>query len=152
MKNKNIVGVLLLTVILSSAIVLIWFPQLVDLRNVTQSRMIVAYFDNIGNLANKAKVTTSGVTVGHVDNISLAYNNKQARVLITIEDEKLQIPEDSIAQIVSTSLFGQHYIDISLGKSSNNLQDTQVLVNTQSAMYAEDLIRNIFLRKALLTQ
>ena len=84
MKNKNIVGILLLTVILSSAIVLIWFPQLVDLSHVKQSRMIVAYFDNIGNLSNKTKVTTSGVTVGHVANISLAYNNKQARVLITM--------------------------------------------------------------------
>ena len=152
MKNKKIVGVVLLTVMLSSAIVLIWFPQLVDLRHVKQSKMIVTYFDNIGNLSNKAKVTTSGVTVGHVSNISLAYNNKQARVLIVIEDDKLQIPEDSIAQIVSTSLFGQHYIDISLGKSSNNLQDRQVLVHTQSAIYAEDLIRNIFLRKALLAK
>ena len=149
MKNKSIVGGLLLIILLVTAVVAIWFPKLTFLHNFRNNTIIFAAFDNVGNLTKNTKVTVAGVTVGFVADIFLDYANQQAKVAVAITDNKLKLPADSIAVILSSSLLGKHYIDIRLGVVDKYLQPGQVLVHTQSAISAEDIVQNSFFKQSL---
>ena len=106
MKNKSILGSLLLIILLASAVISIWFPKLLGLQVLNPHTTIYASFTNVANLPTYAKVTTAGVQIGYVADIVLDYDNQQAKVVLAIEDDQIQIQQDSIAAIVTTSLFG----------------------------------------------
>lgn len=75
-------------------------------------RTIVAVFDSVAGLDDKAAVRIAGVRVGRVDGISLV--NRRARVRLLLDGET-PIPRGTVARIANMGLLGDKYVVLEPG-------------------------------------
>lgn len=101
---------------------------------------IVARFDDIGGLSNRAKITIAGVTVGSVDSISFDKELYMGLVKMNIVSDVNNIPTDSSVAILTSGLLGEKYIGISIGAEDEVLAEGDEVYDTQSALVLENLI------------
>ncbi|NVK72831.1 MAG: outer membrane lipid asymmetry maintenance protein MlaD [Oceanospirillaceae bacterium] len=101
---------------------------------------IVARFDDIGGLTNRAKVTIAGVTVGSVESISFDKELYMGLVTMNIDSDVNNIPTDSSIAILTSGLLGEKYLGISIGAEDEMLKDGGEIFDTQSALVLETLI------------
>lgn len=99
-----------------------------------------AQFENIGGLRPGSAVTLAGVRIGRVQSIAIDPQTFQANVIMRIDTEHNQIPEDSSASILTAGLLGEQYIGLSPGGMDTVLQDGSDIMLTQSALVLENLI------------
>lgn len=146
MKNRTLEIWVGLFVILSIAAFLMLALQvsgLSDFYSVKKGYTVKAAFSNIGGLKVRSKVTISGVTVGRVMDISLVanqYGEYQALVLLSIEKDLRNLPEDSSAKILTAGLLGDNYIEIIPGQADKFLTEGSTIELTSQAVLLEDLI------------
>lgn len=101
---------------------------------------VYGYFENIGGLTVRSKVTVSGVQIGQVTAIRFDTDALTARVEMEINPDVDYLSSDSSAQILTSGLLGQQYIGISLGGDDAVMGDGDIFDDTQSALVLEDLI------------
>ncbi|MBD5217692.1 MAG: MCE family protein [Bacteroidales bacterium] len=88
-----------------------------------------AEYDNVAGLEISAPVQIDGYKVGQVREIDFDYENHgKIKVLLAL-DKKLNLPEDSKAEIASTLLSGA-YINIQVGKSKKMMPIGGTLAST----------------------
>ncbi|MGB0361066.1 MAG: outer membrane lipid asymmetry maintenance protein MlaD [Endozoicomonas sp.] len=104
-----------------------------------------AYFDNIGSLKPRAKISMAGVTIGKIKRVELDPQTYMAKVVMGIDREIVNIPIDSTAAIVTAGLLGEQFISISIGGEDIYLQDGESFEDTQSALILEELIGKFLL-------
>lgn len=104
------------------------------------SYRVIASFDNIGGLRPGSAVTLSGVKVGRVREIMINRDSFEADVTLELSGNYDNIPEDSIAKILTSGLLGEQYVGLEPGGSDQNLTDGSHLMLTQSALVLENLI------------
>lgn len=75
-------------------------------------RTIVAVFDSVAGLDDKAAVRIAGVRVGRVDGISLA--ERKARVRLVLDGDT-PLPEGTVARIANMGLLGDKYVVLEPG-------------------------------------
>ncbi len=138
MKNslfELIVGTLVLIV----AIYFFVFSfQKADLSS-PDSYKIIAEFDDIGGIGNGSDVKISGVKVGTVDSQKLNSDNYRAVLTFNI-DNKIKLPADSSAKIMSSSLLGGKFIGIEPGADEEYLANGEKIIFTQSSVNLEKLL------------
>lgn len=99
---------------------------------------LIAVFDEIGGLANRAPVVISGVKVGQVTRISL---NDDLRARVDMElDGSLELPIDTSASIRTAGLLGSQFIALEPGGELDMLADGDEIGFTESALNLEKLI------------
>jgi phospholipid/cholesterol/gamma-HCH transport system substrate-binding protein len=108
---------------------------------------IVARFDDIGGLSNRAKVTIAGVNIGSVESITLDKDLYMGLVTMNIDSDVDNIPTDSSIAILTSGLLGEKYLGLSIGADDEMLTDGGEIFDTQSALVLETLISQ-FLFKA----
>jgi len=101
---------------------------------------IVARFDDIGGLSNRAKVTIAGVAVGNVESISFDKELYMGLVKMNIVSDVNNIPTDSSVAILTSGLLGEKYLGISIGAEDDVLIEGDEIYDTQSALVLENLI------------
>jgi len=106
-----------------------------------------AKFDNIGSLKVRAPVKTAGVVVGRVAEISFDAANYVAVVTMKM-DGRYKFPRDTFANINTSGLLGEQYVDFEVGGDTEQLQDGDVIKKTQSAVVIEKLISQFLFSKA----
>src|SRR5213596_3654147 len=99
---------------------------------------LYADFDEIGGLKPRAQIVISGVKVGQVASIALA-ENYRARVRLEL-DERLKLPVDTSASIMTSGLLGDRYVSLQLGGESEILKPGDQITMTESAVVLERLI------------
>ena len=99
-----------------------------------------ARFTNIGQLKARAPVKIAGVRIGDVQSIALEPQRMDALVVLSIDKQYADIPEDSSAAIFTSGLLGDQYVGIEPGGSPDFLKNGDELILTQSAMSIENLI------------
>lgn len=99
-----------------------------------------AQFENIGGLRPGSAVTLAGVRIGRVQSIAIDPQTFQANVLLRLDGDYRQIPEDSSASILTAGLLGEQYIGLSPGGMDTVLEDGSEIMLTQSALVLENLI------------
>lgn len=109
---------------------------------------VKAYFLNIGGLKVKAPVTMAGVEVGRVTAIGYDQKTYQAVVTMSIYNRFNQIPDDTIAKILTAGLLGEQYLGLDPGGSENMLKPGTEIKLTQSALVLEDVIGQFIYGKA----
>lgn len=109
---------------------------------------VLARFENIGGLTERAKVTISGVTIGQVTSISIDKQALKALVTMEISKEHDYLSYDSSASILTAGLLGEKYIGISIGGDPDVLEDGDEIEYTQSALVLEELIGKFLFNKA----
>ena len=108
--------------------------------NQTAKKQFIAYFDQIGGLKERSAITIAGVLVGRVANIELDATTFEAKVTLAIFDDRLELPEDTSASILTSGLLGEQYIGLTPGGVDISLESGDVIEQTQSAVVLEDLI------------
>lgn len=101
---------------------------------------VMARFQNVGNLKNRAPVSMSGVTIGRVTSVTFDAERLDAEVTFVIDSKYNQIPDDSDAAILTSGLLGSQYIGLQAGGSDVYLEDGSEIMFTQSAVVLENLI------------
>jgi phospholipid/cholesterol/gamma-HCH transport system substrate-binding protein len=102
---------------------------------------VSAYFEEIGGLKARSRVTIGGVQVGRVESITLDAESFSALIKMNIASEyKNLIPIDSAASIMTAGLIGDNYIVIDPGADFETLQQGGVIDETHSAIILERLI------------
>ncbi|MBL0090096.1 MAG: outer membrane lipid asymmetry maintenance protein MlaD [Ideonella sp.] len=108
---------------------------------------LVARFDNIGGLKVRAPVRSAGVTVGHINSITLDPKTYQGVVKLEVE-RAYQFPKDSSAKILTSGLLGDQYVGLEPGGDEKNLAAGDTVKQTQSAVVLENLIGQFLFSKA----
>ena len=101
---------------------------------------VTAEFDNIGSLKIRAPVSMSGVTIGRVKSVSFDKEKLKAIVILEIDSQYDQIPDDSDAAILTSGLLGSQYIGLQAGGSLDSLVDGSEIYYVQDAIVMENLI------------
>lgn len=99
-----------------------------------------AYFENLGGLTERAKVSMSGVTVGRVSKIYLDKERYSAVVEMEISKSMDVLSTDTTAAIMTAGLLGEKFIALSVGAEDEYLKDGDWIDDTQSAIVLEELI------------
>jgi len=105
----------------------------------SDSYQLKVNFDRVDGIDVGGDVRISGLKIGSVSSAKLNTNTYQADVLINL-DNKVKIPEDSSAEIISAGLLGGKYIAIVPGGSEEYLQQGDLIKYAQSSVSLEGLI------------
>lgn len=98
-----------------------------------------ARFTNIGGLKPGSQVFIAGVPVGRVEKIDL--DSQYAAIVRINVKEEVHLPTDTIASIKTSGLIGDKFIALAPGADSRNLPPGGMIIDTESAMDLESLIR-----------
>ena len=109
---------------------------------------VTAKFDNIGDLKAGSPVTMAGVNIGRVESIRFDPKDYKAAVVLRIESQYSEIPEDSDASIQTAGLLGGKYVGIGPGGSETFLKEGGQIEFTQSAIVLESLVNKFFANMA----
>jgi len=99
-----------------------------------------AYFSSASGLKTGARVEMAGVEIGNVDDIGLDRERLVARVAFNI-DVGIEVSEDSMASVKTSGIIGEKYIDISPGGADFLLGQGDEIMNTESSLDIESLVR-----------
>jgi phospholipid/cholesterol/gamma-HCH transport system substrate-binding protein len=105
-----------------------------------ESFEVMARFENVGSLKDRAPVAMSGVTIGRVTSVEFDPGELNAIVTFEIDSKYDQLPEDSDASILTAGLLGSQYIGLQVGGSEFYLEEGSEIQFTQSAIVIENLI------------
>jgi len=99
---------------------------------------VLAAFDEIGGLSERATVVVAGVPVGAVTGIQL---DDDYRAVVTMSlPATFELPSDSSAAILTQGVLGSQYVGLEPGGDDTMLQDGDEITFTQSAIVLERLI------------
>ncbi len=109
---------------------------------------VSARFDNIGGLKVRSPVAMAGVRLGRVVEIRYDQSSYEALVILRIESQYDQIPDDTFAKIYTSGLLGEQYIGLDPGGSEEMLADGGEITMTQSALVLEEIVGQFLFSKA----
>jgi phospholipid/cholesterol/gamma-HCH transport system substrate-binding protein len=102
---------------------------------------LVASFDAVGGLSERAPVRIAGVKVGQVESIVLG-DDLRARVTLDL-DPRLELSTDTVASIRTEGLLGDQFIELAPGGEEESLRSGDQLSFTESAINLEKLIGSV---------
>lgn len=108
---------------------------------------LIANFENIGSLKERAPVKSAGVVVGRVTGIEFDHETYRARVHVAL-DNRYQFSRDSSAEILTAGLLGEQYIGVTPGADEKMLKAGDTFKITSSALVLEQLISRFLFSKA----
>jgi phospholipid/cholesterol/gamma-HCH transport system substrate-binding protein len=100
---------------------------------------LVADFQRIDGINAGGDVRISGIKVGSVTSESLDPKTYLATVKMSI-DPKVQLPDDTVAEIVSAGLLGDKYVSLVPGGSDKMIPAGGTIKYTQASVSLENLI------------
>jgi phospholipid/cholesterol/gamma-HCH transport system substrate-binding protein len=137
--TRNLLETLLGAIVLVVAIGFLAFAYQASQVQRADGYRLVAKFDRVDGLEPGAEVRISGIRVGTVVNQTLDPETYRAEIHFTVQDG-IELPLDSSAAIVSSSLLGGRYLNIVPGGDFDMLRPGDEVTLTQSALILEDLI------------
>jgi phospholipid/cholesterol/gamma-HCH transport system substrate-binding protein len=108
---------------------------------------LVAEFDNIGSLKQRAPVRIAGVTIGRVESVLLNRKSFRAKVVLLIENRDNNLPTDTEARIQTEGILGANYVALSPGFDQVNLTDGGQIAITHPALILENLIGQMLFKQ-----
>ena len=112
--------------------------------NTSQLRSVKGYelsanFEHIDGIRDGSDVRVSGIKIGSVLGLTLDAKTFLATVRMSIEPS-VKLPDDSVAEIVSSGLLGDKYMSLVPGGSDKDIQPGGLIKFTQSSVSIEHLI------------
>ena len=141
------VGIFMLVGALSLAVLAINVSGL-GLSKQEDSYKVYAFFENVGGLTARSKVSMSGVTIGQVKDIRIDPERLMAVVEMELKGDVDYLTIDSSASILTAGLLGEKYIGISTGADDEMLKEGGYIRDTQSSLVLEELIGKFLFNKA----
>ena len=105
-----------ISVIVAILIIIFGIEFLKGINLFRPANFYLAYYDNVDGLDISAPVKVNGYKVGQVREINFNYEKPGKTEVVLALNKNLHLPEDSKA-VISSSLMGEAYIEINVGKS-----------------------------------
>lgn len=138
-KNNNYFDFIVGTFVLLCAVVFFFSSFNSSSIKTSLGYELIAKFDNINGIASGSDVKISGVKVGTV--VSQSIDEKKFRAIVKFSiDDKIKLPTDSSAKIVSDGLLGSKYLEINPGSQEDFLKEDEEITFTQSSVNFEELL------------
>lgn len=104
---------------ITGVVLLYWGINFLKGKNVFNSQMILyAEYDHVAGMVPASPILVNGYKIGQVADISFIPGQKGRLKVKMLIDEKIDIPENSVAKIESSDLLGSKAVVIHLGESS----------------------------------
>ena len=135
----NVIETVMGAVVLVVAALFLFFAY-----NTSQLRSVKGYelsanFEHVDGIRDGSDVRISGIKVGSVLATTLDPQTFLATVRMSVEPS-VQLPDDSVAEIVSSGLLGDKYMSLVPGGSDKDLAPGGQIKFTQSSVSIEHLI------------
>jgi len=138
MRGNVIETVMGAVVLLVAALFLVFAYQTSQLREVS-GYQVTAEFERVDGIHQGSDVRIGGVKIGSVVSEELDPKRFLAVIKMTIEP-KIQLPDDTVAEIVSSGLLGDKYMSLLPGGSEKVIPVGGQIKYTQSSVTLEHLI------------
>jgi phospholipid/cholesterol/gamma-HCH transport system substrate-binding protein len=138
MKGNVIETVMGAVVLVVAALFLFFAYSSSQLRSVP-GYQLTADFEHIDGIRDGSDVRISGIKVGSVLGTTLDPNTFLAKVQMSVQPS-IKLPDDSVAEIVSSGLLGDKYMSLVPGGSDKDIAPGGRIKFTQSSVSIEHLI------------
>jgi phospholipid/cholesterol/gamma-HCH transport system substrate-binding protein len=109
----------------------------------SRSTTLYAVYDNVSGLAPANPVEVNGLKIGSVNSLTVVNGNvDQIRVKLTIQPG-VDIPQNSVARIVSADLLGSKAIVIDFGNATEYLQDDDTIQSAPGTSLTSNLMSDL---------
>jgi phospholipid/cholesterol/gamma-HCH transport system substrate-binding protein len=132
--------------VLAGALALVFLAVKVSGVNFTGSRdsyTVLARFDDVAGLRERAKVSMAGVAIGRVTGIEADLDYGEAIVRLELDGLAGGLPADTGAQILTEGMLGARYINLLPGIDEETLEEGDMILDTQGALVLEKLIGDL---------
>jgi len=137
--SGNVIETVMGAVVLVVAAFFLYFAYSTSQVRAVQGYQVNAQFDSVAGLRDGSDVRIAGVKVGTILSAALDPKTYLATVRMSI-DPAYRLPDDTVAEIVSTSLLGDRYMQLVPGGSEQTIPPGGQIKFTQSPVSLENLI------------
>jgi phospholipid/cholesterol/gamma-HCH transport system substrate-binding protein len=137
--SRNLIETVLGAVVLVVAALFLFFAYTTSQVRAVPGYQVTAEFDRIDGIRDGSDVRIAGVKVGSVIGATLDPKTFLATLRISIA-HKYKLPDDTVAEIVSSSLLGDKYLALVPGGSDKIIPPGGRIKYTQSPASLENLI------------
>jgi phospholipid/cholesterol/gamma-HCH transport system substrate-binding protein len=135
----NVIETVMGAVVLLVAALFLWFAY-----NTSQLRTVSGYevsadFEKVDGIHDGSDVRVSGIKIGSVISETLDPKTFLATITMSVEPS-VQLPDDTVAEIVSSGLLGDKYLSLVPGGSDKLIKAGGKIKYTQSSVSLEHLI------------
>lgn len=142
MKISNETKIGALTVV-AVALLVIGFNLLKGNSLFSRSTTLYAVYDNVSGLATANPVEVNGLKIGSVNSLHVSDGDvNKILVRLTIQPG-VQIPQNSVARIVSADLLGSKAIVIDFGNAGEYLQDDDTIQSAPGSSLTSNLMSDL---------
>jgi phospholipid/cholesterol/gamma-HCH transport system substrate-binding protein len=137
--SGNVIETVMGAVVLVVAALFLFFAYTTSQIRAVNGYPVTAQFARIDGIRDGSDVRIAGVKVGSVVDESLDPKTFLATVKMSINPD-YKLPEDTVAEIVSSSLLGDKYMALVPGGSEKDIPPGGQIKYTQATASLEDLI------------
>ncbi len=124
--------------------ILIWGINYLSGTNIfTKQTSFYTVYEETSNLIETNPVSVSGVQIGHVDRIFLHPDGSGNVVVKCIIEKTIEIPDNSIALMHSSSITGSRHIEMILGDSKTYIESGDTLDSSIQPGLQQEISQNI---------
>jgi phospholipid/cholesterol/gamma-HCH transport system substrate-binding protein len=135
----NVIETVMGAVVLVVAAVFLFFAYSTSQLRAVKGYELTAEFERIDGIREGGDVRISGIKIGSVIDEKLDPKSFLATLRISV-DPVVQLPDDTVAEIVSAGLLGDKYLSLVPGGSDNVIPPGGRIKYTQSSISLENLI------------
>ena len=135
----NVIETVMGAVVLVVAALFLFFAYSSSQLRSVQGYQLTAQFENIDGIRDGSDVRIGGVKIGSVTDTALDPKTFLATVRMSVEPS-VKLPDDTVAEIVSSGLLGDKYMSLVPGGSDKDLPPGGRIKFTQSSVNLEHLI------------
>ena len=145
--SGNVIETVMGAVVLVVAALFLFFAYTTSQVHAVDGYSVTAQFTRIDGIRDGSDVRIAGVKVDSVVHESLDPKTFLATVKMTINPE-YKLPEDTVAEIISSSLLGDKYMSLAPGGSEKDIPPGGQIKYTQATASLEDLIGQMIFSQA----
>ncbi|HEX5454749.1 MAG TPA: outer membrane lipid asymmetry maintenance protein MlaD [Stellaceae bacterium] len=142
----NIIETVMGAVVLIAAAFFLYFAYTTSQLREVSGYEVSANFERIDGIHPGSDVRISGIKVGSVTSARLDPKTYLANVHMTVE-RSVQLPQDTVAEIVSAGLLGDKYMSLVPGGSDKLIAPGGRIKYTQSSVNLENLVGQMIFSK-----
>jgi phospholipid/cholesterol/gamma-HCH transport system substrate-binding protein len=135
----NVIETVMGAVVLVVAALFLFFAYTTSEVRAVGGYPVTAQFERIDGIRDGSEVRIAGVRVGSIVSESLDPKTYLATVTMSIE-RQYKLPDDTVAEIISSSLLGDKYMSLVPGGSDKDIAPGGQIKYTQAPVSLENLI------------
>jgi len=145
--SGNVIETVMGAVVLVVAAFFLFFAYTTSQVRAVDGYTVTAQFTRVDGIRDGSDVRIAGVKVGSITAENLDPKTYLATLRMTINPE-YKLPEDTVAEVISSSLLGDKYLALVPGGSDKNIPPGGQIKYTQATASLEDLIGQMIFSQA----